>query len=118
MKKIMFLFALAASVAVWAGNGRSGTSTNSSAKTKTAQEEHKCLQCPNQKLEERYITVGWKKCKECMGKGWFGEKGKSKEECRKNKTLADPCPYCNGKGKKAIKDWRWVCPRCKAVYAK
>lgn len=79
--------------------------------------DHKYLQCANQKLEQRYITVGWKECKQCHGKGWFGEYGKSKEECRKNKTLADR-PYCNGKGKKEIKDWRWVCPRCKAVYAK
>lgn len=110
--------ALAATVAVWAGNERSVPSTTRSTVTSSSQEEHKCLQCINQRLEQRYITVGWKKCEQCNGKGWFGEKGKSKEECRRNKTLADPCPYCKGKGKQEIKDWRWVCPRCKAVYAK
>lgn len=117
MKKCFIVMALAATIAAWAGTGKSESNNNLGTESVVLQTERKCLQCPNQKLEERLVTVGWKKCDKCNGNGWYGY-GKTKEECRKNRSLCDPCNYCQGKGKQPIKDWRWVCPRCKAVYAK
>lgn len=73
--------------------------------------------CPYCKVEliHKYVEVGRKECNACHGKGWYGTH-KTKRESYEKGYLCDPCNYCNGKGTQPIKDYRWICPRCKTKF--
>lgn len=91
------------------------TWANEKQKTETTSiQEYYCPHC-NVQLQQAYVKVGERRCGQCKGKGWYGY-GHTKEECRKNKTLCDPCNYCEGKGIQDIKDYRWVCSKCQGIF--
>ncbi|MDE6150674.1 MAG: hypothetical protein K2G12_01600 [Prevotella sp.] len=82
--------------------------------TNPAQQGYYCTRCDVQ-LRQMLVKVGERTCRACKGKGWYGY-GRTKEECRKNGTLSDPCNYCGGRGVAEIKEYRWVCPRCQGRF--
>lgn len=82
--------------------------------TLSTQQGHYCPHCDVQ-LRQMLVKVGERTCRACKGKGWYGY-GRTKEECRRNRTLSDPCNYCGGRGVEDIRGYRWVCPRCQGRF--
>lgn len=73
--------------------------------------------CPYCKVDlvHKYVEVGREKCNACKGKRWYGTH-RTKQESREKGLLCDPCNYCDGRGTQPIKDYRWICPRCKRKF--
>lgn len=112
MKKLFLILVLIVATLAWAAK----PNTSESVKTKTFQQVEKyCPDCKT-KLVERYVKVGKKECQGCKGKGWYGTANKTKEQCRRDGFLCDPCNYCHGKRYEPIMGWRWVCPDCNKRY--
>ena len=77
--------------------------------THSTQQGYYCPHCDVQ-LRQKLVKVGERTCRACKGKGWYGY-GRTKEECRRNRTLSDPCNYCGGRGVEDIKGYRWGLPK-------
>ena len=81
---------------------------------KITSQGYTCPYC-NVQLVHMLVKVGEKKCSACGGKSWYGTH-KTKSESREKGTLCDPCNYCDGEGVIPVKNYRWVCPKCKTRF--
>ncbi|MGN1214174.1 MAG: hypothetical protein ACI4TR_04690 [Bacteroidaceae bacterium] len=103
MKKLLCLAVVAIMAAAW-------SFATDKRETPQPTQEYQCPYCKVQ-LRHTLVVVNTRTCNACKGKGWYGY-GRTKEACRRNGTLCDPCNYCDGRGRQEVKDYRWVCPRC------
>ncbi|MCM1079859.1 MAG: hypothetical protein NC344_09140 [Bacteroidales bacterium] len=108
MKKLFCIIMIAVTAMAWTSAKESRTAET------TSPQGYYCPNCDVQ-LHQALVKVGEKRCRQCNGKGWYGY-GRTKDACRRNGTLCDPCNYCGGRGVQPIKDYRWVCPRCQVRY--